>query len=601
MGTRNTFAGAVVAWLTFASSPAGASEWLDWTPDLFERARAEKRFILLDLEAVWCHWCHEMRRQTYADPRVQDLIDRHYLAVRVDQDANPDLSNRYGDWGWPATIVLAPEGTEIVIRQGFLPPVFMADLLQAIVDDPSPGPSIRAKLDVEPAPTGALGSEKRLVLENAFLKSYDGENGGWGTLHKFIDADSMDYVLSVTELGDERAATMARKTLTASRLLIDPVWGGVYQYSDRDDWRSPHYEKIMFYQASNLRHYANAYALWRDKSDLEAAQAVAKYLYRFLTSPEGAFYTSQDADVAPDFLGEAFYALSDAERRALGRQPRIDTHVYARENGWAISGLVAYSNATGDTNALERAAKAADWVLANRRIVSGGFSHGDKDSRGPFLGDSLAMGRALLDLYGATGDRRWLREAALTAHFIRSTFLLAGGGFMTAKASATSAGVFAEPVREMDEQVGAARFFNLIHRHIADPALREAAEHAGRYLAADAHLERGFPFPGILLAMREVEQEPTHITIVGRKDDPAAARLYAEGRRHPALYKRLDWWDKREGDLPNADVTYPELEQAAAFVCTHRICSLPTFTPDELAATLEKVRRVGANGAAPRG
>jgi uncharacterized protein YyaL (SSP411 family) len=77
--------------------------WEEWNTELFDRARAEQRLVILDLEAVWCHWCHVMERTTYRDAKVVALLKSKYLAVRVDQDANPDLSNRYGDWGWPAT------------------------------------------------------------------------------------------------------------------------------------------------------------------------------------------------------------------------------------------------------------------------------------------------------------------------------------------------------------------------------------------------------------------------------------------------------------------------------------------------------------------
>jgi hypothetical protein len=75
--------------------------WEEWNTELFDRAHAEQRLVILDLEAVWCHWCHVMERTTYRDAKVVALLKSKYLAVRVDQDANPDLSNRYGDWGWP--------------------------------------------------------------------------------------------------------------------------------------------------------------------------------------------------------------------------------------------------------------------------------------------------------------------------------------------------------------------------------------------------------------------------------------------------------------------------------------------------------------------
>ena len=125
-----------------AASPAWAADspaWSGWSHDLFARATTEKRFVILDLEAVWCHWCHVMEKTTYADPKVQELLAAKYLPVRVDQDANPDLSSRYGDWGWPATIVFAPDGREIAQIRGYIQPGRRQPPLTAILSDPSPG------------------------------------------------------------------------------------------------------------------------------------------------------------------------------------------------------------------------------------------------------------------------------------------------------------------------------------------------------------------------------------------------------------------------------------------------------------------------------
>ena len=110
--------------------------WEAFSEQLFERAKRERRFVLLDLEAVWCHWCHVMEETTYHDAQVCAALSAHYIAAKADQDANPDLSRRYDEYGWPATIVFAPDGTEIVKRRGYIPPERMATLLKAIVPIP---------------------------------------------------------------------------------------------------------------------------------------------------------------------------------------------------------------------------------------------------------------------------------------------------------------------------------------------------------------------------------------------------------------------------------------------------------------------------------
>ena len=103
-------------------APPSALHWQPWSDAAFAQARAEHKFVLLDLEAVWCHWCHVMDDVTYRDPVVIRLLNQRYVLVKVDQDSRPDISNRYQDYGWPATVVFAAEGSEIVKRQGYIPP-----------------------------------------------------------------------------------------------------------------------------------------------------------------------------------------------------------------------------------------------------------------------------------------------------------------------------------------------------------------------------------------------------------------------------------------------------------------------------------------------
>lgn len=583
----------VAATASFAASDnkaSGGVKWSEWNDDLFPRAAAEKRFVILDLEAVWCHWCHVMDKKTYGDPKVQELLASHYLPVRVDQDANPDLSNRYGDWGWPATIIFNSDGTEIAKLRGYVEPERMQALLKAIIDDPSPGPSARAGLEVTPSTKAVLPKDEREELTKNFNESYEDALGGWGSSQKYIDADSMDYAISLAEAGDATAAKRARQTLDAALVLIDPVWGGVYQYSEGGSWIKPHFEKIMSFQAQYMRQYSQAYALWKDPKYLAAARDIERYLTAMMRSPEGAFYVSQDADLSREVDGHAFYPLDDAARRKLG-MPKIDKNLYARENGWAISGYATLYGVTNDPKILAIAEDAAKWVIANRALDGGGFRHGDKDRGGPFLGDTMTMGQAFLDLYAATGNRDWLMRASKAADFIEAHFKDPAGGYFTSKTSEAKVGVFAKPAKLIDEQIQIVRFMNLVDRYFGNEIYREHASHAMRYLAGAAnHVLR--PLPGVLLADDELAIEPTHITIVGAKDDTRAKTLHATARIFPARYKRLEWLDLSEGKLPNPDVEYPDMGEPAAFACSNRICSYPSFNAEELKKTVEQMAKL---------
>ena len=560
-------------------------------PAVFAQASREHRYVLLDLEAIWCHWCHVMDQQTYADPQVAALIARHYLAVRVDQDADPALAARYGEWGWPATIVFAPDGQELVKRRGFLPPPAMASLLQAIVDDPTPGPSVRPQEPLTPPPAGGLDDPLRARLAATVEQLYDAAHGGFGDGQKFLDADAMEWLFVRAQTGDAQAAARIRQTLDANRALLDGVWGGVFQYSENPDWTHPHFEKIMSYQAGDLRLYALAWAYEHRTADLEAAQAIEAYLRDFLRAPDGAFYTSQDADLDARTPGADYYALPDAARRARGL-PKIDTHLYARDNGWAIGALCRLADTTGEDQPLRMAEAAARWVVAHRRLPDGGFAHGARDADGPYLADTLAMGEAFLDLYRATGERDWLTRAQAAGDFIAAHFTAPDLGFVSAVPH-PAPGALASMVRDVQENGAATRFFARLAYPTGAQHFRMLAEHGLRFLVAYARAHPEAFLPTVLLADWEVGHAPVHFTVVGAKDDPAAAALQRAARAYPAVNLWVDWWDPRREPSPTPDIRYPHLARAAAFVCTERACSSPLFDPAQLASTAQRLARAG--------
>jgi uncharacterized protein YyaL (SSP411 family) len=578
---------ALGALLSAGSARAEGIVWHPWSNAIFAQARREHKFVLLDLEAVWCHWCHVMDDTTYRDAQIAAQIGANYLAVRVDQDARPDLASRYEDYGWPATVIYGPDGAEIVKKQGYLPPAGMARLLREVVADPSP---VRYR-DSRPEPPAAtdtvLSAERRSRLRQQWMAGYDEVKGGWGFSHKYLDWDNAELALREAARGDATADRRGRDTLRLQRKLVDPVWGGVYQYSVDGDWNEPHFEKIMPMQAEDLRIYAVAYAQWADPADRATAEAIHGYLHAFLTGPGGAFYVSQDADLSAAVSGADYYAWDDRGRRAHG-YPRIDQHRYARENGWALAGLAELAAVTGESAPRTEAIAAADWVIAHRALPGGGFRHDDQDAAGPYLGDTLAMGRAFLALDQLTADARWLARASAAADFIRAHFArVAAEGFAS---SDTSRPTFPAPRPEFDENVALVRFSAGLAAATGNPADRALGAQALRWLLTPGLAEeRGYYVAGLLLAEEEARTDPLHIAIVGAKDDPAAQALFAAALRSPTAHKLVEWWDRREGPAPRGEAIYPELPEAAAFVCDHGACSLPIATPAALERRLVKL------------
>jgi uncharacterized protein len=297
--------------------------WTSWSPEAFARAAREHRFILIDGAAAWCHWCHVMDETTYLDPEIGAALRDRFVAIRVDIDARPDIAERYGDWGWPATIVLSPDAAELGKFRGYLAPERLREILAETIAAGGAAAETRAPAIATPARPEALPWIAARAIHD-LDGYYDDQHGGWGSRIKAPIGDNVAFELRRAAHGDTTAAARAAQTLDRQRAIVDPVWGGIYQYSVGGDWTQPHFEKLITYQARNLEAYARGYAATHDPGALAVARGIASYLDRFLSAPDGEFFTNQDADVGAHggaFVdGHSYYAHDDAGRRA--RRPR---------------------------------------------------------------------------------------------------------------------------------------------------------------------------------------------------------------------------------------------------------------------------------------
>jgi uncharacterized protein YyaL (SSP411 family) len=275
--------------------------------------------------------------------------------------------------------------------------------------------------------------------------------------------------------------------------------------------------------------------------------------------------------------------------------PRIDRHLYTRENAWAITALCQVHDSLGDRPALELATRAARWIIAYRASADGGFRHDERDAAGPFLADNMAMANALLSLYRSTGERAWLTQAESTLGFIDAHLRSGDVGYLSAPPPTGATGTLAEPLRNENENAALARIANLAWRATANPRDRAISERAARYAVTWANAHPKAFMPALLLVDRELSSEPLHVAVVGARDDARVQALHAAAVAYPALYRRIDWWDPREGPLPNPDVVYPKLARPAAFVCTGNACSPPVFEPQHVALAVDRLREVESN------
>lgn len=501
---------ALAALLLLMSLPIAAAErvplsWQPFTPALFATAKAQNKPVFLYLEAVWCHWCHVMQAKTFPDAGVQKRLNEQWLIASVDHDADPLLANRYRDYGWPALIFFNAQGQEVAKRAGFLSAEDFSALLDAVVADPTPEQSARDEQAAAP-PLTSLPDDLRATLEAHHREAYDRQRGSLKLAQKYLDRDSVEYALRLAAMGDQSEARRAQQTLDAASVLIDPVWGGMYQYSTYGDWAHPHFEKIMRTQAGAMRLYAAAYAQTKNPRDLKQANAIRDYLLGFLRDADtGAFHGTQDADVLPGEKAQAYFKLGDKARRQIG-MPRIDPHLYAQENGLAIEALVALYSASGDADTLCAATSAAQWVLQQRALPDGRFAH--EADAGLYLGDTLAMARAVLALHRVTGDAEWLTVATRAAAAMTTHFASAGGGYLTAVAE----GAALAPPRVTEENINAARFYAALALSTQQAGYLADGRHALRWLAQPEVATATLTEPGILLAADELAAAEAALT-----------------------------------------------------------------------------------------
>ncbi len=508
------------------ATPKAPLAWSDFGGETFARAKREHRFVVLDGSAEWCHWCHVMEAVTYHDASVRALLDAHFIAAKVDVDERPDIEERYNAYGWPATVIFSPDGQELGKYRGFIAPDRFAEILQAVVAS-GESSTPQAQLAEVAIPDAPLSKEHLAWIARATelgLDDYwDEEQGSWGHQQKVPLFMTNEWALLRARAGDARARKRVVFTLDQQLAIVDPVWGGIYQYSTDSDWKHPHFEKLLYFNAGAIANYSEAYALTRDKKYLDAATNIRKYVDRFLSGPEGGFYVTQDADLnahaehgpAKRFMtGHEYYALGEAQRLALGI-PRVDTHEYPRDNGLAISAYCKYSEASGDASALERARKAADRVLATHTTESGALSHTAPLEREAdklvHLSDNAFFALGLLVLGERSSDTARVAQAArIVDVLLRELQDERGGGFFAHGKDPAAVGVFASRLKPFEDNVAMLRVLARLARALpADAAkYRRAIDRTLRAIATpDAIKERGRMVGDFLVALDELGPE----------------------------------------------------------------------------------------------
>lgn len=556
------------------AAPPPPVAWAPWTPEAFARAQREGKHILVSVQASWCHWCHVMNERTFGDAAVRRRLAHGFVAIKVDSDARPDLAERFADYAWPATVLLDPDAQIVLALRGYRAP----EIFAALLDDVRAGRTPQAPARSAPA---ALDDAAEVAIRTLDAL-YDPQAHGWGRRQKYPYAAPVEHALFRAAVRDETPwRDRALATAEATRALVDPVFGGAYQYSLRGGWHHPHYEKIAAVQADVLATFARAALTTGDPRWRDSIEAMRGYLGRFFTSESGAFYTSQDADLSDELPGPAYYAL-DEEARLRAGVPRLDRATYPNLNGRLIDALVLAHRA-GSEEALPMAVAAAEAIEATRGD-DGLFPHGGAPLR--FLSDQAWMLRAELALHEATGEAPWLARARRTVEALEA-LAHPDGGFYAHSEDPAAVGVFAERRRPVEENAVIARALLRLARVGASRALEERAIATLRAVAAPAELRRmGRRVGEWLMAVEELRAPYVLISVVG-PEGPATRALHRAAVALPIPNRLV------ELGRPGAS-RYPFPGHPAAYLCNADACSLPVSEPSELAAAATRFLRSGS-------
>ena len=342
MPALNRLAGESSAYL--ASAAHQPVHWLPWGDAAFARARDEHKPILLDIGAVWCHWCHVMDRESYEDPALAAYLNTHFVCIKVDRDERPDVDARYqravqaltGQGGWPLTALLTPDG-DVFYGGTYFPPddrfgrqsfrtvlERVRDVFQAQGDRVAgSGREVRAHvagLLVE-AERGDLSPDLLDRCAAQMEQLFDEAHGGFGRQPKFPHPAALDFLLARWwDSGRDRWREIVERTLTgmAEGGVYDQLGGGFHRYSVDERWIVPHFEKMSYDNSELLKVYLHAYAALGAPLFRATAEGIVRWCLDVLADREkGGFAASQDADVGLDDDGDYFTWTEDQARPLL--------------------------------------------------------------------------------------------------------------------------------------------------------------------------------------------------------------------------------------------------------------------------------------------
>jgi uncharacterized protein YyaL (SSP411 family) len=566
---------------------ASMVKWLDWTDEAFQRAEQENKPVLLDISAVWCHWCHRLDKDTYSVPDIAEFIESHFVPIRVDTDRRPDINRRYNMGGWPTTAFLTPDG-RVITGGTYIPPDQMRQVLRDIKSlwDSSQGKSAH-EFDMpqpESVPSGAISASIIEEVVGEIANNFDPIYGGFGSQPKFPNTDALELsLLRYHYHGNREFLKMLRHTLdtVGTSGLYDKEMGGFFRYSTNRDWSIPHFEKMSEDNAKWLRIYLNAYRATNDFFYAEIAHGIIDYVKTWLSDRQnGCFYGSQDAD-------EEYYSHDKAERENLV-PPFVDRNIYTNWNALMISSHLEASFTLGDVSLCEFALKSLGRLSKlNYKPDEGMYHFYDGHAHLPNqLGDQVQMVKTLLDAHETAGDSKYLRSAEeLMDITIRKLYDSEHGGFFDTIADPNAPGFLSKPAKPLDENSIAAYVLTKLSYLTEKDSYGKLAEDTLKRFVG-IYPQFGFMGAGYALAVDAFLNEPTTIRIIGSIEKSQTQALVREAHQIFEPRKVIQILDPHSDLKAVTALGYPIPKSPTAYVCVGKVCTAPITEPQQIALEL---------------
>jgi len=568
--------------------------WRTWGQAALDEARKEDKLVLLSLSAVWCHWCHVMDETTYSDDEIIAYINEHFIPIRVDSDMRPDVDRLYNQGGWPSTAIMTPQG-EVLSGGTYLAPDEMLARLKRIIDifqnDRS---TITGWLEETRAAAGralsaeaaapAPGEDELKGIVKTLADSFDEKHGGFGEGQKFPSPESIDLLLALyAENKDPLEKRIVTTTLDhmAKDGLFDEKDGGFYRYATKRDWSEPHYEKMLDGNAGMIRNYAEASLLFNSREYVRIVRKSVQYVRQNLYDPAGgALFGSQDAE-------ETYYK---ARNRKTMKLPAVDRTAYTDSSALMISALVSAYDAVGEKQYLDMAMKSADHLLAGLFVNDAGFFHFSRNGSpmlDGLLSDNVLAGTALLDLYGVTGEDRYLNAAKkVDALLVKTFYDPASKRFRSSLAAPIAAPLVPGVLSRVNDNLANYRAVRFLGRMLPVDDLPDRQKIRDEALLALSTTYQDFTPNAAAYgnALLWALGDPIEITIVGKGKKARSYLAAIRGVYVPKKSVRV-LSIAEDGDLLRR-LGYPK--QEAAYLCAGKRCAKPVKDPGELKEQLKR-------------